>query len=257
MKLNKRFVFSFYKYYLGCYVLLMIITAVSIYLFPMNIFIKMMLTGVIIGFIGGLILLVMRQVKHKPVILLFVVGIIVFVTGYFLTYNPSMFKRDKHIIEKYYYKHAKDYIGTKYKEGGESKYGIDAAGVARCALWQSVFEYSIYNRDWELLFTYFPTFWWRDLNSQDILLGKYGYTYQKGYFKNIYEISYETQKEIIHPGDMVYLSKNELLMIYIGNNQYIRTLKGDTVRIFSAEKIHTEFQNDPVVIIGWSILKNI
>jgi len=251
MKLNKRIVFSIYRYYLLFFAILMTITATSICLFPMNIFVKILISSVSFGFLCGICLLLLRQIKRNPIIIIFLTGIFVFVIGYFLTYNPSVFKRDKSTIEYKYCSYVKKWQGTPYKKNGESKYGIDSNGIAKSSMWQSMLKYSLKNSDWELLFHKCPVFWWRDLSDQDIVNGKYNYTYQKGTYVSLYDIP----EENLDNGDMIYIQRHELLLIYIGNNECIYSNKTAGVTKLNLHNKDIKLRNSPVILIGWNLFK--
>lgn len=247
---RKRLALFTYKYFLWYFSVFSALTALAIYIQPMSIMIRIMIIIELTGLIFGFILYIIRQLKQNPAILILFLCTFIFLIWYLIGNGSESNDRNYNIIKSQYNTAVKDYIGVPYKLNGETKYGIDDSGIARCSLWQSILKYGISNRDWHLLIKVFPLFWWRDLSSKDILNQKYNYTDLIGYYKNISKIP----PEKIRSGDIAYIIDDELLMVYIGNNKWVTSKENEKAKVINIRHNESDIRKN-IILLRWWILE--
>ncbi|MBQ9358756.1 MAG: hypothetical protein IJT95_04365 [Abditibacteriota bacterium] len=206
---------TFARFYAVQYIALMVVTALCMRLCPTNCFVKALIVLCCAGFVAGALMFARRQRNRNPVILAFVLALLliflIFVCVQFYKTLPADYER----IEKRYMKYALSYEGVPYRRGGETRYGIDTAGIAKAALFRSGLEYGIRFHNVRVL-ARAAALWWRSLDNRRLLKGG-GYTRVVRVYRHGSGIDFGS----IEKGDMVYVHETHSLIIYAGDGNWI------------------------------------
>ena len=200
--------------------LLLIASAVAVRLPVMDTHVRVLLLvtlffGVFTGIVFLLKYIANRPTALYPVVILCVLGIVWSV----LANKPF----DPVLMRDSYSRRLEEFVGVKYVWGGESSVGIDCSGLARTALWQSMLRQGFKELNPRLLGPALWEFWWRDMSSQDMLRGKYGYTKTIGQANKL--AGYNTDK--LSVGDLAVAGGGSHVLIYYGQGRWIEANPDD------------------------------
>ncbi len=216
---------------------------------PMNVFVRLMMVGTLIfGCVIALLnLLKWTWGRKKALYPAIVVAFLAF-TWYNLASKPP----DKPALRSLYISRVMAHVGQGYREGGEVKGALDDSGLARSTFWQSMLIEGSREVNPYLIGANFWRFWWRDLDTMDILVGKYGYTEVVEAAPRIARHAFK----YLQAGDMAVINGRMEVMIYCGNGQWASASKADGKVVLISDRMSTdrpEF-NTPVIIVRWWLL---
>ncbi len=144
------------------------------------------------------------------------------------------------------------YRGAPYVWGGETHWGIDCSGLARCALWDAMQREGGREGNPRLLGIPGWQFWWRDMTAADLRDGKYGYTHVVGSADHLAGATVPD----LRAGDLAVTSNGMHVLIYLGDARWIEA-DGDAHRVRTVrcadEPEHAWFHL-PMMIMRWRVL---
>lgn len=206
----------------------------------------MLLVGLFTTFLFALKLFAARPRAVYPT--LFIIGL--FVTWMVLANKPI---EEDHLRIVYRYRlHA--FLGTRFRQGGETTGGIDCSGLARAAFWQAMMFEGLEEVNPRILGPILWRFWWRDLSADAILNGKYGYTHKIGKAGKL--AGYDTYW--LEFGDMAVTSDGTHVLAYYGDGRWIEASQEDGRVVLNKATAGSKrpYFNMPVTFVRWWLLRD-
>lgn len=224
--------------------------AITVRLSIMTSGVRILLVGTIIfGLFTGLIYLIKLPGSHPRALYPGLFFIALFIVWMTLANRPP----NVPLLRATYVKRLMKFEGTRYVWGGETTGGIDCSGLARSAMWQAMLIEGGREVNPELLGKNFWRFWWRDMNAEAILAGKYSYTKTIGQAPKL--AGYNTSD--LEQGDMAVAGNGVHVLIYLGQGRWIEASPDDmkvVVNKAPANSKHAWF-NVPITFVRWKILQ--
>lgn len=221
-----------------------IIVAILVFLYPINIF-ALKLICLLIPFI---ILLTLALLLKRKLIIILPLGLCA-ITGLIITVSPGR-KFDPLTLQKRYVNELLFYEGTTYVWGGENSIGIDCSGLVRKALINACFKEGILSLNPELL-REAAFLWWNDATARSLSEGYYNQTNRLGEAKSINTLDSST----LNPGTMAVTKNGIHVLAFIENNKWIQADPG-AGKVISLEATSSNSWFDSAIYLTeWQVLK--
>jgi len=225
---------------------LVLVTGALIRILPMSPGIRVLLLATLGMGVLTLIAFIVRRFADHPGLLypsFFILAL--FITWMVLGNKPY----NAAALRTAYVKRLTAQQGTKYLEGGETDLGIGESGLARSALWQAMVIEGAREVNPRFLTMEFWRFWWRDIDTPDIISGRYGYTSRILTADKL--AGYDSFA--LEPGDMAVTADSHELLIYLGERKWIQAdpEAGKVVLRTATAKSRAPALNTPVSLYRW------
>lgn len=243
---NKKVVLTFYSYFSIFILIILFTTSLSVHLLPMTKFVKSLIALATFSFIIGSLVYLFNEAKKKPVILIFF-GIAFLSISWFLFTAQS--QNEPHILSSNYTKELRKYVGSDYKQGYEIRGEIDDIGLMHAAMWQAMLKNSVIRIDFRMFYRSI-VLWWRNISYTDIMDGKYSCIDFVRTSDAILFDKYEYKQ-----GDIAYVLNERVILVYLGNDEWITSTKGKGVHIISLDDYENDLLISKVAIYRWCSLK--
>lgn len=229
---------------------LVVLDGVFVRVIPMNGFVRWMMLGTLLfGCVIALLNLLKWTWGRKKALYPAIVIVFLVITWYRLASKPP----DKKLLASLYVSRVSAHVGQGYRTNGETKGALDDSGLARSGFWQAMLIEGAREVNPNLIGANFWRFWLRDLNTRDILVGKYGYT-------TVVEVAPKVEgyaSRELAVGDMAVMTDRMEVMVYCGGGRWVFASRNDGKVVQISDRMDSsrpEFHTK-VVIVRWWMLK--
>ena len=227
-----------------------IVAAVCVRIYPTTHFVKLLLFDTVVFGAFAVSIALLGICHNKPKLLYPLLFVVTFVLIWMVVAHKDP---DIAGLRKIYIIRLEAHEGVKYMPGGETDKGVDGCGLAKSSFWQAMMVEGLREFNPRLLGKLSLDFWLADMNNQDLLNGKLGYTRVIDRPKTL--VGYNSF--LLDSGDMAITSNAENLLIYMGEGEWImsdqKLGRVRTIRTITGKSLPKEFY-EPLVIVRWWLL---
>ena len=143
------------------------------------------------------------------------------------------------------------YVGTRYVVNGETRTGMDSAGLVRTSLADAALEEGLRTANPELI-RVFRDVWFNDSTAEELRTGYMDMTTVVGRAPSLTGLRVKR----LQPGDMVVFSHGGQVIAYLGAGRFIAALpEQGRLKIVKWPLTRTKAWRGPVVAVRWRIFQ--